>query len=127
MEEMVTLSGRELDVMKILWKEEMPLGASEIARVGSLSINTVQVVLKLLLKKEYIKVADIGYSGTVLSRKYAAVLTADSYIKDNLLKYSNLKSTIGIFASLIEDETDVETIDKLEKLLEKRKKELHMK
>lgn len=121
------LSGRELDIMKILWKEEVPVGASQIAQLGSLSINTVQAVLKGLLADQYIKVADIGYSGTVLSRKYAAVLTADCYIKDNLLKFTNLKSAAGIFASLLENEVDVQTINKLEDLLKERKKELHIK
>lgn len=126
MKKIVTLSGRELDIMKILWNEDTALGASEIAQLGSLSINTVQAVLKSLLQRKFIKVADIVYSGTVLSRRYAAELTANSYIRNNLLDYASLKSTFSVFASLIEDETDVETIDKLEDVLQKRKKELHM-
>lgn len=126
MKKIVTLSGRELDIMKILWNEDTALGASEIAQLGSLSINTVQAVLKSLLQRKFIKVADIVYSGTVLSRRYAAELTANSYIRNNLLDYASLKSTFSVFASLIEDETDVEIIDKLEDVLQKRKKELHM-
>ena len=56
--------------MSVLWRENKDLTASQIAQAGELKINTVKVALPSLLKKGYVKVADIVYSRTVLSRSY---------------------------------------------------------
>lgn len=62
------LTSREVDIMNILWASEKPLIASEIADSRpDLTVNTVQAVLRKLLKYQLIEVADIVYSGTVLS------------------------------------------------------------
>lgn len=120
MEEKIRFSGRELDVMNVLWEERKPLTAKEIAaRNPALSINTVQAVLKALLKRGYIKVADIVYSGTVLTRSYETILTADDYmayqITEGTGKHSSLK---GIMVALMKRESNEgETLDKLECLL----------
>ena len=74
------LSKRELDVMNVLWEEGKPMIASKIPeKRPELSINTVQSVLKNLLQREFIEVADIVQSGTVLSRSYAPVITPEEY------------------------------------------------
>lgn len=70
------LTGRERDILSILWNSEDGMIASEVAEQREdLTINTVQAVLKKLLKREFIKVQEIVYSGTVLSRKYCPTLT----------------------------------------------------
>ena len=72
----LSLTQREMDVMTILWKSETPLVASEIANSNSsLNINTVQAVIRKLLNKKYIVVADIVYSGTVLTRSYKPAIS----------------------------------------------------
>ena len=44
------LTGREMDIMNILWNSQKPLIASEIAEYRSdLTINTVQAVIRKLL------------------------------------------------------------------------------
>ena len=70
------LTGRERDILDILWNSEEGMIASEVAEQREdLTINTVQAVLKKLLKREFIKVQEIVYSGTVLSRKYCPTLS----------------------------------------------------
>ncbi len=70
------LTGRERDILNILWNSEDGMIASEVAEQREdLTINTVQAVLKKLLKREFIKVQEIVYSGTVLSRKYCPALS----------------------------------------------------
>lgn len=65
------LTRRDLDVLSVLWDSEKPLTASEIVAANpALNKNTVQPVLRKLLKNELVQVADIVYSGTVLSRSY---------------------------------------------------------
>ena len=74
------LTGREMDIMNILWNSQKPLIASEIAEYRSdLTINTVQAVIRKLLKYQLIEVADIVYSGTVLSRSYKPSISSEEY------------------------------------------------
>ena len=75
------LTGREMDIMNILWNSQKPLIASEIAEYRSdLTINTVQAVIRKLLKYQLIEVADIVYSGTVLSRSYKPSISSENML-----------------------------------------------
>ena len=57
------LTSREVDIMNILWTSGKPLIASEIADCRpDLTINTVQAVLRKLLKYQLVEVADIVYT-----------------------------------------------------------------
>lgn len=127
MEEKIKLSGRELDVMNVLWEADRSLIAKDIIELNPLlSINTVQSVLKALLKKNYIKIAGIVYSGTVLTRSYMPVLSVDEYMINLMTKGMNKQvSTVGIMAALLKKEKNEEqTIEKLEKMLEEYKKNI---
>ena len=65
------LTNREMDILNILWSAEEPLVASEIAkRDETLTINTVQATMRIMLKQGLVEVGDIVYSGTVLSRSF---------------------------------------------------------
>lgn len=117
------LSRREMDIMNILWNAGKPLTASGIAQhEEGLSINTVQVVLKNLLKKSFIRVADIVYSGTVLSRAYEPMMGHADYISDEVLENEGLSQ--DVVTALLEKETSLEMLDKLEVILQKRRREL---
>lgn len=128
------ISGRELDIMNILWESKEPLIASEIAAADEqLSISTVQVVLKRLLEKEYIRIADIVHSGKVLSREYEAVKKPQDFLTDELGDIMRRYKTFSIFrmdvmAALVkEEENDSQLLKELEALIEKRKAELGIK
>ena len=74
------LSQKQLDVMKILWDAGTPLVASDIVKAeSSMNINTVQASLRVLLKENLIEIADIVYSGTVLSRSYRPLISRDVF------------------------------------------------
>ena len=76
------LSDREEDVMSILWNTDKSLTATEIYHCNEdISKNTIQVVLRNLLKKEYI--------GTTLSRSYTYLITAEEYAADQLQALKN--------------------------------------
>lgn len=121
------LTDREMDVMKILWSSKEPLVASEIAKKGdSLSNNTVQSVLRKLLEKKYIVVADIVYSGTVLTRSYKPIVLKKDILLEQFVSQFNkdddkipIPSLVGTL--LKHEKNEKETIEKLEKLLEERK------
>ncbi len=121
------LSKRELDVMNILWAEGKPLIASEIPkRKQGLSINTVQVVLKKLLKRDFIKVADIVQSGTVLSRSYAPVITPEEYavnfVTSEVFPFGKSGMKARFLNALFDSaENDGELIDELERYIQEKR------
>ena len=59
------LTPRELEVMEILWKHDEPLPACDIQKdIPELSVNSVLPILKRLLNKEYIHIADYSQRNT---------------------------------------------------------------
>ena len=117
------LSNRELDIMNTFWDAGKPLIASEVVQINpALSINTVQATLKKLMNKSYIKIADIVYSGTVLTRSYETLVDRDTYMA-SLVK-SNQVSLPGLMKQLIEQETDPEVLDSLISLIHDRQEAL---
>lgn len=82
-----TLTKREYEIMNVFWNEKEAMGLHDIIQnYPELNRNTVQAVLKKLLESNYIEVDKIGYSNTVLTRKYIAKLTQDTYLKQSLSK-----------------------------------------
>lgn len=124
------LSKRELDVMNVFWSQEGSVIASDIPKVNeSLSINTVQAVIKKLIQKNYLKVDEIVYSGTVLTRSYLPVVSADEYAKRQiktdasfLNRYAN---KVEVIAALLDaEENEAKLLDDLEALIKERRKAL---
>ena len=127
------LSGREMDILNILWQAEQPLVASEIAKKDdTLTINTVQANLRKLLKKELVEVADIVYSGTVLSRSYRPTEASKTLaLQEISTQFYNFKKMVPIpnfVASLLGLETDhavaLEEITLLEEIIAKEKERI---
>lgn len=121
------LSKRELDIMNVLWAEGKPLIASDIPqRQPELSINTVQAMLKKLLQRGFIEVAQIVQSGTVLSRSYSPVITPEEYavkyVKSEIYPFDKIISRTGYLTALFDSaENDGELIEELEKFIQQRK------
>lgn len=129
------LTKRDMDILNILWHSSNPMTAAEItsAKEG-LTINTVQAVLRKLLKQELIEVADIVYSGTVLCRNYRASVSAEevtlSRFINEIRQFSEKISVSSFAAALLDTETDkkmrAKEIQNLERLLEDYKKDLEL-
>lgn len=125
------ITNREKDILEVLWNSDTPLLASDIPKANSnLSISSVQLGLRNLLSKNLIEVADIIYSGTVLSRNYRPLISKEDFINYNLINsFKSLDKAINtknIVATLLKHEkNEAQTISELEKLLKERKKQLH--
>ncbi|MCI9161028.1 penicillinase repressor [Anaerotruncus sp. X29] len=122
------MSRREMEVMTLLWKSDTPYLASEIARISSTSINTVNVVLKNLLNAGMIEIADIVHSGTVLSRRYRPNVDPEVYTTELFIKQfkdiSPKLPTTQIVSRLLEEDVDRKTIDELEELVHQHREKL---
>lgn len=122
------LTKRQLDIMKILWSSSKPLISSDFIKIDpSLNINTVQSALRMLLSNGYIEVADIVYSGTVLSRSYTPLISAEQYIRINFSGITESNFSSNLISHYIEQEDDLQVINRLENLLKKRREELEKK
>lgn len=110
--------------MKILWNSPTPMIASNIEKENpSLNINTIQACLRALIKAEYIKVADIVYSGTVLTRSYTPCISKEDYFNESFEDIVG-SSPFSFCASLIDAETSLEELDQLEQLIAAKKQAL---
>jgi len=127
------LTARELDVLEVLWTSEKSLLASDIIKLKpSLSISSVQLSLRNLLKKDIIEIAEIVYSGTVLSRSYRPLLSKQELMNFNIIsQFKNIDknmTTTSIVATLLQHEKNEEKVLKeLEELLQERRALLHKK
>ncbi|MFP3153729.1 BlaI/MecI/CopY family transcriptional regulator [Lachnospiraceae bacterium ZAX-1] len=122
------LSKRELDVMNVLWAAGEPTIASDIPKLNpKLSINTVQVVLKNLMKSNFVKVDNIVYHKNVLARSFAPIISAEEYalkhIQAEASFFDKYLSKSNLIARLIDDE-DALFFEELEAIIQKRKKKL---
>jgi predicted transcriptional regulator len=121
------LTKRDLDVMHVLWDSEEPKTAAMIVKARpDLTMNTVQAVLRKLLNNNFIEVADIVYSGTVLSRSYRDAISQTEYTLQKMTcEYQSLKnkpSKASILKALLDAENDKkivkQDIEEIRKFLE---------
>lgn len=118
------ISEKEKEIMSVLWQSKEPLTASAITQKGNgLNINTVQASIRNLLQKQYIKVADIVYSGTVLTRCYQPLISAEEYAADQLqsMRLNTLNfSTVNFIDHFLKN-SEPDILDELEDVIKKTK------
>lgn len=119
------LTQSQLNIMKTLWNKKKPMIASDFVELDpSLNLNSVQSALRSLLKKGYIEVADIVYSGKVLTRSYLPAISSEDYASESLNGVIKDLLSSNILFQYVESENDIEVIERLQKKLEERKKAL---
>ena len=125
------LTKRDIEILSILWNSSRSMTASEISEASpGLSVNTVQAVLRKLLKNKLIEIENIVYSGTVLARSYIPLITAQDYALAKLaMDYQKFEKQISkgaVLVTLLDLENDPqknsEETQELEKILEEYKK-----
>jgi predicted transcriptional regulator len=121
------LSTRELDVMNVLWSRNKATIASEIPKLNSeLNINTVNDVIRKLLKKNYIKIEEFTHSHNVYARSYIPLISLEEYtlgcINNLTSDYSELTKTKLVIAILNQEKDDT-LLNDLENIIENIKKE----
>ena len=119
------MTKRQQDIMQILWNAKKPLVASQFLEYDpTLNINTVHQALRTLLKNGFIKVDDIVYSGTVLTRCYVPVISADDYVRENYLDLMGTDLSSEIICNYIDQITNVDTLNEIAEHLDQRLKSL---
>jgi len=122
------LTPSQLNIMKTLWDKKEPMIASDFVQLDpSLNLNSVQSALCSLLKKNYIEVSDIVYSGKVLTRRYIPVVSSEDYASENINGVLEDLLSSNILLQYVESENDIKVIERLQEKLEERKKILERK
>lgn len=125
------LTKRDVEILSILWNSNRSMTASEISEASpELSVNTVQAVLRKLLKNKLIKIENIVYSGTVLARSYTPIISAQDYALAKLaMDYQKFEKQISkgaVLVTLLDLENDPqknsEETKELERILAEYKK-----
>lgn len=118
------ISGREFEILEIFWEQKRAFTAKQIQEINpELSLSTIQNTLKKLVKKKLIKIDDIVYSGTVLSRSYIACITKEDYIL-NQYEHIEIRNLLASFLGNQSREDLSDEIQKIEELLENERKKL---
>ena len=116
------LTNKQLEVMEVLWDSDEPLKASDIVeRNKNININTAQAAIKTLLKLNYVRVADIVYSGTVLCRCCAPAIDEREYLNQIL---STNSRGLSVISALISETADEEMLDELQKMIDDKRAEI---
>lgn len=118
------ISGREFEILEIFWEQKRAFTAKQIQEINpELSLSTIQNTLKKLVKKKLIKIDDIVYSGTVLSRSYIVCITKEDYIL-NQYEHIEIRNLLASFLGNRTREDLSDEIEKIEELLENERKKL---
>ena len=114
--------------MDLLWSIGRPLSRSEIISLSPESKtwkdSSIHILLNSLLKKEAIREAGFVRSGKVFSRTFKPTIQASEYYARSLLETVK-KTNVSSFLSALLEDTDIssETIDELEKMIQRKKLE----
>ena len=125
-----------MEVMQILWNADKPLLATDIQNImiqnakgkKEPSIFLVQKLLKALINKGYISVAEEIPIANTKARTFVAAVSESGYAVIQYKGYftgSNSEAATSLVANLLDsDEYASETISDLEKMLAERKAQL---
>lgn len=112
------LTSRDFDIMEILWKSEKPIAVFEIQKeIPELSKHSIQQIIRRLLNKDYVYVANISQNKKALMREYLPSITKEQYFSLSL----DTKTFLQLSASFIERCDDMEVIEQLQKEIEKKR------
>ena len=109
------ISNKEHEILKLMWETNSALTAKQICDEDpQFVMSTVQTSLRKLLDKNLIKIDEIVYSGTSLSRSYVPVITMEEFILQQY-KSVDLSKFVSAFINTNNEnkQSDVEEVEAL--------------
>ena len=128
----ISLSGTEMEILQILWKEERGLSGTEIVEKLSgkaWNPNSIYQVLNSMMKKGVLEVTGMVRCGKSYGRLYSPSVTQNTLLiqcaQEVLPEVTHGKRLLGVVAAFAgEEKLDLDSIEELEKLLAQYRKEL---
>lgn len=127
------LSRNELCILQLLWRVDKPLSRPEILDGipnKDWNPNSIHLILNNMIQKGVLRVEGMTRCGRGYGRTYAPAITQSQYIASQALQVTpdvpQKERVLCVVASLIDSKgIDESTINELEEMLERKKKELH--
>lgn len=115
------LTKRENEIMEIFWQSNKPLSSNDIClEAPHISKNTVQAVIRKLLSMKFIEIAGLGYNKNALTREFSPCISQADYFDNFLVRDTSYE----LAANFIRHAKDIETLEKIEALIQERKQAL---
>lgn len=115
------LTKRENEIMEIFWQSNKPLSSNDIClEAPYISKNTVQAVIRKLLSMKFIEIAGLGYNKNALTREFSPCISQAEYFDNFLVRDTSYE----LAANFIRHAKDIETLEKIEALIQERKQAL---
>lgn len=123
------LTKSEMEIMDLLWKEQRPLCRSEIIALSpdrSWKAGSIHILLNSMLDKGAVQVAGFVQSTKNYARTFLPQLTSEEYMVMQIQGTPGLdgRRLAGLTAALIGEIGDRETLDRLEHILQEKKRQL---
>ena len=123
------ITGSEREVLELLWKENQPLTSAEIVKISEHKTwkpSYIHLMINSLLKKNVIQVAGFKQTTKNYARTFTPTMTREEFSirmlrEENQLNASSLSL---LFGALLEEDVDMDVIDELSGMLQKKKEEL---
>lgn len=122
------LTKSELEIMDVLWYEGRALSGNEIiesSKNKSWKSSSIHVLLNSLLRKQVIQQVGLLKSGKGYARTFEPTVTSTEYYAEFFSQSSQRSSVSFIVSTLFQkNEVSLQDLDELEKMLEKKRREL---
>lgn len=126
-------TNRDMEILNVLWDANVPMTASEIANAkDDFSVNVVQPPIRKLLKENLIEIADIIYSGKVLTRCFRPTMTREEFaayqvtaeLQQTQAEFSAPSFVVAMLKTEKDNKKKLQEIQELEQMLAEYKKTL---
>ena len=118
----------EMEMMQVFWSMDKPLSLSELIAASperTWKDRSGFSIINSLIKKGFLKEEGYTHSGKTIARTFVPVIGYTEYISDQISESKAKMKIADLFASILGNEAiDAQAIKELDKLIEKKKKEL---
>ena len=119
------LTKSEMEIMDVLWNEDIPLSRSDLLARGeekSWKDSSVHILLNGLLQKDAIKEVGFVKRSKTYGRTFAPTLTREEYFATTIFSHRYQPEIVSLFDALLKrDDITPQQLDEIEKLIAKRK------
>ena len=122
------LTKSEMEIMDVLWSRKVPMSRSDLLDHGEEKTwkdSSVHILLNGLLQKGAICEAGFVRRSKTYGRTFAPTLTREEYFAATIFSHRHKPELEGLFSALLaRPEVTADTLDRLQILLDRRRREL---
>lgn len=121
------LTKSELAIMEVMWDQEDALTATEIIKASGekeWKNSSVHLLVNALLEKKFIEVAGFKKTTKNYARTFKPTMTREQYLSRKVLGNMTKDEKMRIYTQLLQEISDAQVLDDIQKHIAERRKEL---